>query len=318
MSDANTPTSLSPPLLITVAICTRNRAAFLEPAIRSVLPQLAPDTELLVVDNASTDDTAALCARLAAETGAVGYRLERRLGLSVARNLAVNEARGKFILFLDDDALAEPGWLAAYRNFLLHPPATDIVAVGGGVIPFYDPAPPPWITPDYCRFDLGEKALLMARGGLAGCNSAYDCSAVIAAGFFDPQLGYQGDILIPREESELQDRLIQAGGKCWWLPGAAVRHFVAASRLTVQAAAAAAFHNGRAAAIQRLKTTPSARARFVLRLTRLFFAPFHILINLLQTVFSFALGRQKSAITSWRRVFRTTGWAWQLVKSLAP
>ena len=43
--------------LITVAICTHNRAAFLEKAVRSVLRQMTGDAELLIVDNASTDDT---------------------------------------------------------------------------------------------------------------------------------------------------------------------------------------------------------------------------------------------------------------------
>jgi glycosyltransferase involved in cell wall biosynthesis len=53
--------------LITVAICTRNRAAFLDKAIRSMLPQLTPDTELLVVDNSSTDDTHLVCERWTGE-----------------------------------------------------------------------------------------------------------------------------------------------------------------------------------------------------------------------------------------------------------
>ena len=52
--------------LITVAICTRNRAALLEKAVRSVLRQMTGDAELLIVDNASTDDTPGVAARLAA------------------------------------------------------------------------------------------------------------------------------------------------------------------------------------------------------------------------------------------------------------
>jgi len=49
-----------------------------------MLPQLTPDTELLVVDNSSTDDTHLVCERLDGETGVVGYLLETRFGLSAA------------------------------------------------------------------------------------------------------------------------------------------------------------------------------------------------------------------------------------------
>jgi hypothetical protein len=51
-------------LLITVAICMRNRANFLQRAIESVLPQMTDATELLIVDNASTDDTPEVAARI--------------------------------------------------------------------------------------------------------------------------------------------------------------------------------------------------------------------------------------------------------------
>jgi len=57
-NEAASDLSLSgPPPLITVAICTRNRAAHLDKAVHSVLLQITDDTEVLIVDNASTDET---------------------------------------------------------------------------------------------------------------------------------------------------------------------------------------------------------------------------------------------------------------------
>lgn len=53
---------------ISVAICTRNRAKLLARAVESVLPQLGPDAELLIVDNASTDETPQIAAALTART----------------------------------------------------------------------------------------------------------------------------------------------------------------------------------------------------------------------------------------------------------
>ncbi len=296
-----------------MAICTRNRSVFLEKAIRSVLPQLTPDTELLVIDNQSTDDTRHLCDRLAMVNGAVGYLLETKLGLSVARNAAIRNGRGKFVLFLDDDALAEPGWLAAYRNFFLSPPAARIMAVGGGVIPFYDCQPPQWVDAKQCHFDWGDQPLHLAGGGLSGCNSAYARETVMALGGFDEKLGYQGSFLIPREESELQDRLIKAGGECWWLPGAAVQHFVAAQRLTVKSMAMAAFLNGRAAAIHRLKNAQSTGQRVRLRLKRWLISPFVLAFNLALASVLFVVGQQKKAVRTLCRATRAAGWIWQLI-----
>ena len=300
--------------LITVAICTRNRAAFLEKAIHSVLLQLTPDTELLVVDNASTDDTRQVCERLAKENSALGYFLETKLGLSVGRNTALKKACGEYILFLDDDAVAEAGWLEAYREFLKHPPSPKIAAVGGAVIPCYDRQPPWWIDSKHGGFDRGDKPLLLSNGALSGCNSAYHREAVRAVGLFDEQLGYKGDTLIPREESELQDRLIRAGWEIWWLPRAAVQHHVEDERLTVKGMARSAFNSGRAAAIHRLKITTPASRRLALRLTRLLATPFHITINLVQALLLFVLGKQRPAIGALCRVTRAAGWAWQMVK----
>src|SRR5439155_1780679 len=54
-SDSNEPRGVR--VFVTVAVCTRNRAGSLEAAVKSVIPQLTSETELLIIDNASTDDT---------------------------------------------------------------------------------------------------------------------------------------------------------------------------------------------------------------------------------------------------------------------
>src|SRR5262245_36006278 len=82
---------------VTVAICTRNRSRFLEKAIRSVMPQLTVDSELLIVDNASTDETPDMANRFASINARIRVCLERELGLSVARNRALSTARGEFV-----------------------------------------------------------------------------------------------------------------------------------------------------------------------------------------------------------------------------
>jgi glycosyltransferase involved in cell wall biosynthesis len=81
------------------------------------------------VDNAPPDDR----TREAAERAGVRYAREPVPGLDVARNRALAEARGEWLAFLDDDVVADPGWLGGlYEALAVHP---DAAAVTGAVLP---------------------------------------------------------------------------------------------------------------------------------------------------------------------------------------
>ncbi|MGO8703715.1 MAG: glycosyltransferase family 2 protein [Candidatus Brocadiia bacterium] len=104
---------------LSVIVATRNRA----PALRRCLDALAAqdfrglNAELVVVDNASTDATPqALAEELSRRRLPLKVVAEPQLGLSHARNAGIQQASGRFIIFLDDDALATPRWLAAYER----------------------------------------------------------------------------------------------------------------------------------------------------------------------------------------------------------
>ena len=85
-----------------VVIPTYNRAPLLPRALRSVLGQTFEDFELLVVDDASTDDTTAVVA--AHQDRRISYlRLQENGGVANARNAGIAAARGTFVCFLDDD-----------------------------------------------------------------------------------------------------------------------------------------------------------------------------------------------------------------------
>jgi glycosyltransferase involved in cell wall biosynthesis len=92
---------------VSVVIPTCNRSRMLALAIASVLDQRDVDLEVIVIDEASTDDTAAMVRRLKDHRVRL-IRHERRLGKSAARNRGVAEARGEWIAFLDDDDVWAP------------------------------------------------------------------------------------------------------------------------------------------------------------------------------------------------------------------
>ena len=101
-----------PAPVVSVVICTYNRADLLPAAIDDVLAQDHPETppfELLVVDNHSSDATLAVVEAAAARDARVRYLFEPRQGLSHARNAAIAAARAAVIAFTDDDVRVGSG-----------------------------------------------------------------------------------------------------------------------------------------------------------------------------------------------------------------
>lgn len=95
--------NFAPLPLVSVYIATRNRSRLLSRAIESVRRQDISGIEIVVVDDASDDDTPELLDKLAQEGALRWFRQEIRRGACAARNRALREARGRFVAGLDDD-----------------------------------------------------------------------------------------------------------------------------------------------------------------------------------------------------------------------
>jgi GT2 family glycosyltransferase len=100
---------------VSVVVPTRNRAARLRALLASLAEQDAPPFEVIVVDNASTDDTLAAVADADAQANAHirAVHLPAPFGPAVARNRGWRAANAPLVVFTDDDVVARPGWLAA-------------------------------------------------------------------------------------------------------------------------------------------------------------------------------------------------------------
>lgn len=107
---------------VSVVIPTYNRARFLSGALKSVLAQSFKDLEILVVDDCSSDDTAAVVESFGGAE--IRYlRHDRRRGGAAARNTGILESGGEYIAFLDDDDEWYPEKLARQMNAMLASPA---------------------------------------------------------------------------------------------------------------------------------------------------------------------------------------------------
>ncbi len=191
--------------------------------------------EVVVVDNASTDDTPALVAELARRWPEVRVAREPELGLSVARNRGLETARGEVGVFLDDDADPHPGWLDA----ILRPFEAPAVAVVGGPIRLrFDEATPAWLRPElvgaFSGYDAGSvpRVLHWQPGDEFpyGANIAFRIAAARRLGGFSRWVGPRGRLQLVHDETDLCYRLDRAGAEIRYVPDAVVDHRIPADR----------------------------------------------------------------------------------------
>jgi glycosyltransferase involved in cell wall biosynthesis len=255
-----------------IVICTHNRARILARAVDEAVSQArAAGAEVVVVDNASSDDTPAVLAGLVAHAAPTLRAVrEARLGLSAARNRGLAHARGALAVFLDDDAVPRPGWLPA----LLAPfAAPEIVCVGGRILLAFSVPPPPWLTPALhpalSAFDLGdEPRRVPERPGdhyPYGGNIAFRTATVRALGGFATRMGLRGASGLQQEETDLCWRIDRSGGEIRYAPDAVVDHWVFPERLLPEWFFARFALAGKSNAIFELKNRGLHRALGLLR-----------------------------------------------------
>lgn len=203
--------------LVTVVIPTRNRRVLLEEAIESVRRQTYPNWELIVVDDCSTDDTWAWLSSLH-DPRIRAFRLDQHSERSVARNRGLAEARGEYILFLDDDDLLTPNALMSLVSPLRTRPAVALAV--GYAQPFgclQQVGWVPWVTrawegPLWQQFDAIDWAItgrMLMR------------ASIVRGLQFDPAL-------VPCEDLDLLVRLIgrNPGLRAIFLPQVVLWHRV--------------------------------------------------------------------------------------------
>jgi glycosyltransferase involved in cell wall biosynthesis len=221
---------------VSIAIPTYNRAEELRRTLRGLARVDAcagEDYEVLVVGNRCTDHTAAVAAEMApAFGGRFRYVEEEMQGLSHARNRALAESRFEVIAFLDDDVEVDPNWLgalvAAYR-------AEDCAAVGGRAYLVYPRPRPRWLGEQVegllSKVEGGGRRRTAEPDELYGVNLSLRRDWVERVGPFRTDLGRVGNSLAGDEDVDLLERIVRAGGRLVYEPGAVVGHRVAPGRL---------------------------------------------------------------------------------------
>jgi glycosyltransferase involved in cell wall biosynthesis len=198
---------------ISVVVCVHNRPQQILDCLNSLARCVRPHFEIIVVDDASTDDTVDQVRRFAARHPQLWLRLislDQNRGVSGARNAGIRAARGEVVLFTDSDCLVDQRWCERLAAPLLHGKAS---AVGGWV---QDAQPR-----NLCELSFfGNLSLTPGRWQprrLPGCNMGFLRSALLEHPF-DEQLTYGCD------EDDVVRRMVSAGHQVAFVEGAKVRH----------------------------------------------------------------------------------------------
>ena len=225
--------------MISVVIATRDRAALLASTLEALAVQESPGCpfEVLVVDNASTDETPAVVESAARRGLPVVYFYEAKSGKSHALNAAVLRARGDILVFTDDDVLPSPGWLAAYRR-AFEETGADYAA--GRILPLWEAPPPRWLSPALYGVlavpDGGTERLTILKGVNddvmpLGANMAIRRHVLDRVGGWNPELGKLQGTLRTGEDHDFSLKMIRAGFTGVYDPAACVQHRVPPERL---------------------------------------------------------------------------------------
>jgi glycosyltransferase involved in cell wall biosynthesis len=212
----------------TVIICTRDRPELLDRCLAAVARLTYPAYEVLVVDNAPSDDR----ARAAAARRGARYLREPIRGLSRARNRGARASSSTIVAYVDDDSIPEPFWLGHLALEFSDP---EVMAVTGRIVAIDDPVDADWLRAWRATLDCGDERRAVDRqepawfemanfGGVGdGGNMAFRRRAFDIWPGFHERLG-RGVLVAGGEEHHAFFSLIARGYRVVYTPHARVRH----------------------------------------------------------------------------------------------
>ena len=227
-------------MILSIVICSYNRANYISGALDSLYHQSAglDNFEAIIVDNNSTDNTADVFKqwRSSHANGSFTYLTESKQGASFARNTGAKGAKGQWLCFMDDDAIANSNYV---ENIIMHiKTKPEAIGFGGRIIPKYIPSAPEWMSyyvsslvgnfdyaPTACAFENGKYPL---ESNMIVKKDIYN-----SIGGFNTELpGVVGILRIGGEGKELFYKLLALGHTIYYDPTICVEHVVEVKKLT--------------------------------------------------------------------------------------
>jgi glycosyltransferase involved in cell wall biosynthesis len=223
---------------ISIIVCTYNRQKYLAEVLESIKNQSSAKDlyETIVINNNSTDNTLKVCEQFKTENPELNFRFftETKQGLSHAKNRGIEEAKGDFIVFVDDDAFVNEQYIEKISIFINSVP--EVKVIGGKIIPVYEEKPnwiSPYLEPIFGKLDMGESITLFTGKNFPfGGNSGAAKDVFEKFGNFNPELGRKGDKMLASEEKDFYARIKSAKIKMYYLPDMILYHHAPKERTT--------------------------------------------------------------------------------------
>ena len=224
-----------------IAICTYNRAQELDLCLTTLARQTAAKNtwQVLVIDNASTDNTQSIVEKHRRQELFPQLRIihEKKQGLTSARQRAIKESEAQYIAFVDDDCYLEPSWIRELNKAIEKYP--NAVAFGGRVKPTW----PPNIDKKYLSHGWlfaeqphGKPSKEGETEALVGAGLVINRMALMATGWVDQPLieDRVGRGATSGGDVEISLRLSEAGGQLMYIPSMQLEHKIDPERQTKQ------------------------------------------------------------------------------------
>jgi len=207
-----------------VVIVNWNQRHLLRACLASLAKQREAEFETIVVDNGSHDGSPELAET---EFGVRVIRNSRNRGFCAANNQGIAAARGEFVALLNNDAEADPGWLAALHQVFTR--SSEVGMAAGKVVVWEDPR-----RIDKVGHLIYPDGQNKGRGSGALDTGQFDreeevlwpdgCAAMYRKTMLDQIGGFDEDFFAYGDDAELGLRARIAGWKCFYTPAAVVRH----------------------------------------------------------------------------------------------
>jgi Glycosyltransferases, probably involved in cell wall biogenesis len=216
---------------VSVVLCTHSvdRYEMFTEAADSVLDQTYEDTELVLV----SDGSEAVYERFVADYGGrddvIIHCNEENVGLLKSRNNGAEAATGDVVAFIDDDAVADPGWVAALVSVY---ESEGVLAAGGRMTPAWVAGRPRFLPEEfYWLVGVTQRGFADGPGEVRntfGSNISFDRATFLELGGFESDIGgRKGDANLQGGETELCARLrSEYGSGVYYTPDAEVAHKV--------------------------------------------------------------------------------------------
>jgi len=229
---------------ISIALCTYNGSNRITSTLLSIFNQINIDSsqfELLIIDNASTDNVSEFCERIIKEENYCGnYKIinEPKSGAINARLRALAEAKFKWLLICDDDNILDKKYLSTALNILSN--NKKIGALGGKGIASFEVEKPIWFNKYYSSYAVGEQNKIAGKiftynASLYGAGTFFNSEALIK--IFDNEfnlvmIGPNQKILTRGEDTEWCYLLQLMNYEVWYEPSLSFIHHFNQERLT--------------------------------------------------------------------------------------